>query len=332
MTKKQLLFATAALTAVALTDTTAHADADNNTAAPVATQQVAADSQTATSTTADSQAVSSQAATSQAASSQAATSQAVSSQAATSEATQSTSASSQSAASKSAASSQAVKSQAAKSTSAAATSATAQSTSVSASKTAPTVKKAASSQKITKSMTKDQVAEVAGDRFDAIDNPFTNWLMGQTDPIATLDNMTDAQYEAFMVKYYDAMVDLENELGDYIAANGSNAELDDLMDFISDYLDDFEDLLSEDEDEDEDIDEMAATNGGQAKGTSVNPNAIGASDKTATDAQTRMAKYHGADAKTLPNTGSDAQNGLAIAGAAMLAGLGALGFGYKKRS
>ncbi|WP_417852540.1 LPXTG cell wall anchor domain-containing protein [Weissella viridescens] len=33
----------------------------------------------------------------------------------------------------------------------------------------------------------------------------------------------------------------------------------------------------------------------------------------------------------MPNTGSDQQNGLAVAGAALLAGLGAVGFGLKKR-
>ena len=39
-----------------------------------------------------------------------------------------------------------------------------------------------------------------------------------------------------------------------------------------------------------------------------------------TQAQTRMEKFHGSNAKTLPNTGSDQQNGLAVAGAALLAG------------
>ena len=174
----------------------------------------------------------------------------------------------------------------------------------------------------------DAMYNKSSDYLENLNNKLTQLLAKNPD----LD-MSDAQYDAFLKEFYDDPIDAYNALLDYVEKYDiDDDDFNDLLDDFEEYINGFEtDLL--DEDEDIDADEAIEANTGATTDTkhagstaTKQSNAV-----VSTQAQTRMEKFHGSNAKTLPNTGSDQQNGLAVAGAALLAGLGAVGFGLKKR-
>ncbi|MBS0949819.1 LPXTG cell wall anchor domain-containing protein [Weissella minor] len=139
-----------------------------------------------------------------------------------------------------------------------------------------------------------------------------------------LEDLSDSELDDFLNTYYYNVIDMYNELLAFIEANGADDDLLEALADMEEYIDDFEDIFDYVFDDYVEEDENSAD---QGQGVSINPEAIGATNHNTAD--TRMAKYHG-QANALPETASDQQNGLAIAGAALLAGLGALGFAKKR--
>lgn len=144
------------------------------------------------------------------------------------------------------------------------------------------------------------------------------WNMVIEDPYF-LEDLSDSELDDFLNTYYYNVIDMYNELLAFIEANGADDDLLEALADMEEYLYDFEDIFDYVEEDENSAD--------QGQGVSINPEAIGATNHNTAD--TRMAKYHG-QANALPETASDQQNGLAIAGAALLAGLGALGFAKKR--
>ncbi|GEA94718.1 hypothetical protein WVI01_06410 [Weissella viridescens] len=173
----------------------------------------------------------------------------------------------------------------------------------------------------------DAMYNKSSDYLENLNNKLTQLLAKNAD----LD-MSDAQYDAFLKEFYDDPIDAYNALLDYVEKYDiDDDDFNDLLDDFEEYINGFEtDIL--DEDEDIDADEAIEANTGATTDTKhASSTATKQSNAVvSTQAQTRMEKFHGSNAKTLPNTGSDQQNGLAVAGAALLAGLGAVGFGLKK--
>ncbi len=149
------------------------------------------------------------------------------------------------------------------------------------------------------------------------------WDMVIEDPYF-LEDLSDSELDDFLNTYYYNVIDMYNELLTFIEANGADDDLLEALADMEEYIDDFEDIFDYVFDDYVEEDENSAD---QGQGVSINPEAIGATNHNTAD--TRMAKYHG-QANALPETASDQQNGLAIAGAALLAGLGALGFAKKR--
>ncbi|KRN76670.1 LPXTG cell wall anchor domain-containing protein [Weissella minor] len=160
-----------------------------------------------------------------------------------------------------------------------------------------------------------------GDRYYELTESI--WDMVIEDPYF-LEDLSDSELDDFLNTYYYNVIDMYNELLAFIEANGADDDLLEALADMEEYLYDFEDIFDYVFDDYVEEDENSAD---QGQGVSINPEAIGATNHNTAD--TRMAKYHG-QANALPETASDQQNGLAIAGAALLAGLGALGFAKKR--
>lgn len=188
----------------------------------------------------------------------------------------------------------------------------------------PTQKKATPAKAVApaKSVDKQKYLDIA-DRYYQLSDDIFETLMG--DP-AFLAEMSDSELEAFMNTYYYNIIDMYYELLAFVEVNGADDDLLEALEDMTDYLNNFEDIFDYVFDDYFETGENSSeVRSGQ--GVSINPDAIGATNHNTAD--TRMAKYHG-QANTLPETASDQQNGLAIAGAALLAGLGALGFAKKR--
>ncbi|RRG17877.1 LPXTG cell wall anchor domain-containing protein [Weissella viridescens] len=321
MTKKQLLFASAALAAVVATEGTTNAHADDVKASTPATTQVAP----AATSTADNTVALDQAAPK--------TDATATTEAPKTDATATTEAPKTDAT----ATTEAPKTDATATTEAPKTDATATTEAPKADATATTEapktvapkakvapkaaapKAAAPKANVAAKRDDDAMYNKTSDYFENLNNKLADLLEKNPDL-----NMTDAEYDAFLKTFYEDPINVYNALVDYVNKYGIDDEdFNDLFDDFNDYFDDFEDEFLDDED-----DAIEANTGAKNAGSTATKQSNGV---VASQAQTRMEKFHGSNAKTLPNTGSDQQNGLAIAGAAMLAGLGALGFGLKKR-
>ncbi|WP_264455546.1 LPXTG cell wall anchor domain-containing protein [Weissella viridescens] len=312
MTKKQLLFASAALAAVVATECTTDAHADDVKVSTPATTQVAP----ATTSTTGNTVVLNQTAPK--------TDATATTEAPKADATATT---------------EAPKADATATTEAPKTDATATTEAPKTVAPKATVKPVAPKATVTPKVTQPKATVAAKRDDDAMYNKSSDYLENLNNKLTQLLaknpdlDMSDAQYDAFLKEFYDDPIDAYNDLLDYVEKYDiDDDDFNDLLDDFEEYINGFEtDIL--DEDEDIDADEAIEANTGATTDTkhagstaTKQSNAV-----VSTQAQTRMEKFHGSNAKTLPNTGSDQQNGLAVAGAALLAGLGAVGFGLKKR-
>lgn len=185
-----------------------------------------------------------------------------------------------------------------------------------------TVKPVAPKATVTPKVTEPKATVAAKRDDDAMYNKSSDYLENLNNKLAQLLaknadlDMSDAQYDAFLKEFYDDPIDAYNALLDYVEKYDiDDDDFNDLLDDFEEYINGFEtDIL--DEDEDIDANTGATTDTKNAGSTATKQsNAV-----VSTQAQTRMEKFHGSNAKTLPNTGSDQQNGLAVAGVALLAG------------
>ncbi|KRN76991.1 LPXTG cell wall anchor domain-containing protein [Weissella minor] len=162
----------------------------------------------------------------------------------------------------------------------------------------------------------------------AIIDKHTNYLNNLIEQAAQLDEFSDEYFEALSDADFDALLDqfynnpvaMYEELLAYTDKNGTNEEIEDLLDMYEAYLDGFLEGYLED-DEAESItpsDKAAFTKTVKSQATNVIANPVVKTDNVAS-------------ADQLPKTDSNQQGWLAVVGAGLLSALG-LGFAFKKRA